>query len=160
MSFHDIPPAVEAILAAAGRVGPHCGPYLTYDPGAEGPAWELHPFKRWLVLGTEEPAAVLQAVACSILARSAWLGKGPSTAVPPALRARHAAITEHLHEHLAPVPSGMARYRVAFPGLAPVYVMARSPDDAVERAIDKCRRINPALLASLDTGNTRAERCV
>ena len=89
MAFRKIPPSVERVLAAARRIDPaHC-PYVTFAPESEGPPWEFHPFKRWLVLRTEQDGRLLEAVTCSMLARTAWLGKGTVTAVPEHLNARY-----------------------------------------------------------------------
>ena len=88
MTFRDNPPSVERVLAAARRVDPaHC-PYVTFAPEREGPPWEFHPFKRWLVLRTEQDGRLLEAVTCSMLARTAWLGKGTVSSVPEHLNSR------------------------------------------------------------------------
>ena len=88
MTFRDNPPAVERVLAAARRIDhAHCL-YVTFAPESEGPPWEFHPFKRWLVLTTEQHGRLLEAVTCSMLARTAWLGKGAVTSVPEHLNAR------------------------------------------------------------------------
>ena len=55
MTFRDNPPAIERVLAAARRLYPTHALYLTFEPGSDGPLWEFHPLKRWLVLRTEEP---------------------------------------------------------------------------------------------------------
>ena len=89
MTFRDNPPAVERVLTAARRIDPaHCL-YLTFAPESQGPPWEFHPFKRWLVLRTEQHGRLLEAVTCSMLARTAWLGKDTVTAVPEHLNARY-----------------------------------------------------------------------
>jgi hypothetical protein len=92
MTFRDNSPAVERVLAAARRIAPaHC-PYVTFAPESGGPPWEFHPFKRWLVLRTEQHGRLLEAVTCSMLARTAWLGKGTVTAVPEHLNARYLSV--------------------------------------------------------------------
>jgi hypothetical protein len=75
------PPAVERVLSAARCVHPAHGLCLTFVPTADGRPCEFHPFKRRLVLRTDAPDAVVEAVACTLLARSAWLGQRPVTAV-------------------------------------------------------------------------------
>ena len=88
MSFREVPPHVESVLTAARRIYPQHSLFVTIAPEQAGPAWELHPYKRWLVLRTEDQRAILEAVACSFLARTAWLGKGALTAVPEHLQMR------------------------------------------------------------------------
>ena len=85
MTFRDNPPAVERVLAAARRIDPAHSLYVTFAPDSEGPPWEFHPFKRWLVLRTALPGHLLEAVTCTMLARTAWLGKGTVTTVPESL---------------------------------------------------------------------------
>ena len=92
MTFRAIPPSVERVLAAAGRIDPAHSLYVTFAPESEGPPWEFHPFKRWLVLRTEQHGRLLEAVTCSMLARTAWLGKGTVTAVPEHLNARYLSV--------------------------------------------------------------------
>jgi hypothetical protein len=89
MSFREVPPHVESVLTAARRIYPQHSLFVTIAPEQAGPAWEVHPYKRWLVLRTEDPQRILEAVACSLLARTAWLGKGAVTAVPERLHGRH-----------------------------------------------------------------------
>jgi hypothetical protein len=96
MTFRTIPPSVERALSAARRVHPTHGLYVTFAPEAEGPPWEFHPFKRWLVLRTDTPDALLEAVACTLLARSAWLGQGAVTAVPDHLQERFRSVRDAL----------------------------------------------------------------
>jgi hypothetical protein len=85
-SFREVPRSVEPVLIAARRIYPQHSLFVTFEPDEEGPAWEFHPFKRWLVLRTDDPDALIEAVACSLLARTAWLGKGTVTSVPQPLR--------------------------------------------------------------------------
>jgi len=92
MTFRDNPPAVERVLAAARRIDPAHSLYVTFAPESEGPPWEFHPFKRWLVLTTEQHGRLLEAVTCSMLARTAWLGKGTVSSVPEHLNARYRAV--------------------------------------------------------------------
>jgi hypothetical protein len=80
-------PAIENVLAAARRLHPDYGLFVTVE-SVGGPAWEFHPYKRWLVLRTEDQERILEAVACSLLARTASLGKGTVTAVPGHLESR------------------------------------------------------------------------
>ena len=82
MTFRAIPPAVERVLAAARRVHPTHALYVSIALDTDGPPWTFHPYKRWLVLRTDAPGRLLEAVACSLLARHAWLGKGPSPRCP------------------------------------------------------------------------------
>jgi hypothetical protein len=88
-AFREIPQSVEPVLAAARRLYPQHSLFLTIAPAEHGPTWEFHPYKRWLVLRTDDPEHILEAVACSLLARTAWLGKGAVTAVPEPLRLRY-----------------------------------------------------------------------
>lgn len=88
-AYGDIPEPIEEVLAAARHVYPQHSLFVTIAPEQTGPTWELHPYKRWLVLRTEDPQRILEAVACSLLARTAWLGKGAVTAVPERLHGRH-----------------------------------------------------------------------
>ena len=81
-------PAIENVLAAARRLHPDYGLFVTVDSDG-GPAWEFHPYKRWLVLRTEDQKFILEAVACSLLARTASLGKGTVTAIPEHLQVRY-----------------------------------------------------------------------
>jgi hypothetical protein len=104
MTFRDNPPAVERVLAAARRLYPTHALYLTFSPGSDGPAWEFHPLKRWLVLRTEEPELILEAVSCSLLARHAWLGEGPSTLVPAHLHQRYLSALGALRAALKSAP--------------------------------------------------------
>jgi hypothetical protein len=85
----DNPPAVERVLSAARRIHPAHGLDVTFAPEREGPPWEFHPIKRWLVLRTEQQGRLLEAVTCTMLARSAWLGQGPVAVVPDSLRPRY-----------------------------------------------------------------------
>ena len=85
MTFRDNPPAVERVLTAARRIDPAHGLYVTFAPETEGLPWEFHPFKRWLVLRTKQHGHLLEAVACTMLARTAWLGNDAVTAVPESL---------------------------------------------------------------------------
>jgi hypothetical protein len=89
MTFRAIPPAVERVLAAARRVHPTHALYVSIALDTDGPPWTFHPYKRWLVLRTDAPGRLLEAVACSLLARHAWLGKGAVTTVPEHLSARY-----------------------------------------------------------------------
>jgi hypothetical protein len=89
MSFRDLPSRVERALAAARRLHPAHGLYVTFAPDSEGPAWEYHPVRRHLVLRTREPGQVLDGVACSLLARHHYLGRHTPTAIPAQLRPRH-----------------------------------------------------------------------
>jgi len=81
-------PAIENVLAAARYLHPDHGLFVTVEPEDDGPAWEFHPYKRWLVVRTEDQERVLEAVACSLLARTAWLGQGTVTVVPGHLESR------------------------------------------------------------------------
>jgi hypothetical protein len=105
MTFRDNPPAVERVLAAARRLYPTHALYLTFAPRGDGPAWEFHPMKRWLVLRTAEPERILEAVACSLLARHAWLGKGPATSVPAHLHQRFLSALGALRAALDATPA-------------------------------------------------------
>ena len=96
MTFRDNPPAVERVLAAARRIDPAHSLYVTFAPAAEEPPWEFHPFKRWLALRTDTPDAVVEAVACTLLARSGWLGQGAVTAVPNHLQDRFRSVRNAL----------------------------------------------------------------
>jgi len=60
-----------------------------YSPTIRKRQWEFHPYKRWLVLRTDDREHILEAVACSLLARTAWLGKGAVIAVPEHLHLRY-----------------------------------------------------------------------
>jgi len=82
MTFRAIPPSVERVLAAACRIRPAHGLYVTVAPSADGPAWAFNPFRRWLLLRTDDVDQLINAVACTLLARSAWLAKGMVDAVP------------------------------------------------------------------------------
>ena len=88
-AYGDIPETIEEVLAAARRVHPDHGLFVTFAPMADGPTWEFHPFKRWLVLRTEDRSRVMEAVTCTLLARTAWLGKGAVTSVPQHLLVRY-----------------------------------------------------------------------
>jgi hypothetical protein len=98
MSFREIPPFVQRVLDAARRTDPRHGLFITYDPDASGPAWEYRPYKRWLILRSDEPAVAVDGVACSLLAKSAWLGRGPTTSIPEALQDRYNLIRQRLEE--------------------------------------------------------------
>jgi len=89
MTFRNNPPSIERVLAAARRLHSSHALYITFAPDSDGPPWEFHPIKRWLVLRTEEPGRILEAVTCSLLARHAWLGKGTATSVPAHLHRRY-----------------------------------------------------------------------
>lgn len=166
MSFRDLPSGVRAVLTASRQLDPHHVLFLTYDPGKEGPPWELHAFKRWLVLRSDRFGDALEGVACALAARSAWLGKGPATSVPSRLSGRHEEIRKRLLEHLGSatpadaqasdlVRPRMARYRVVFRGLDPVYVKAAGAQDALERARAKVRTWRPDL--ALDPTDAKVE---
>ena len=106
MTFRDNPPAVERVLAAARRLSPGHALYVTFEPGSDGPPWEFHAFKRWLVLRTEEPGRLLEAVTCSLLARHAWLGQGTTTTVPVHLNRRYLSALGALLAALNAAPAG------------------------------------------------------
>jgi hypothetical protein len=103
-SFREVPRAVEPVLIAARRIYPQHSLFVTFEPDEEGPAWEFHPFKRWLVLRTDDPDALIEAVACSLLARTAWLGKGAVTTVPEHLNAHYRSALGALLAALAEAP--------------------------------------------------------
>jgi hypothetical protein len=88
MSSRALPPSIEHVLAAARRIHPAHGLFVTIETGSAGPQWEFHPFKRWLILRTRDQGPALEAVACSLLARTAWLGNGAVTSVPERLHER------------------------------------------------------------------------
>jgi len=73
---------------------------VTFEPEATGSAWELHPFKRWLVLRTDDFASIREGVACSLLAQTAWLGTGDVTGVPEHLLPRFQRVVALLAEAL------------------------------------------------------------
>ena len=98
MSSRELPQSVEQVLAAARRIHPAHGLFVTFSPEASGSAWELHPFKRWLVLRTDDFASIREGVACSLLAQTAWLGTGDVTAVPEALLTRLQRLVEMLSD--------------------------------------------------------------
>ena len=100
MSFRKVPPSVAQTLSAARRVDPGHGLFVTYRPGEAGAAWELHPFKRWLILRTGDQTCISEAIACSLLARTAWLGAGAVTAVPEHLTPRFGRVFDALVEAL------------------------------------------------------------
>jgi hypothetical protein len=111
MSSRALPPALGQVLAAARRIHPAHGLFVTVETGSAGRQWEFHPFKRWLVLRSLEEAPVLEAVACALLARGAWLGSGPVTAVPAGLQTRFAPVRAALRAAVAAgnQPSGGQR---------------------------------------------------
>ena len=88
MVLREYPPSVERVLAAARRIHPAHGLYVTVAPSGDGPAWAFNPFRRWLLLRTDDVDQLVDAVACTLLARSAWLGKGMVEVVPAPLRER------------------------------------------------------------------------
>jgi hypothetical protein len=96
MTFRDLPYSVERALAAARRLHPAHGLFVTAAPGAEGPAWEYHPVRRYLILRTAEPGRVLEGVACSLLARNHYLGRHTVTAVPEHLQLRYSQLLDAL----------------------------------------------------------------
>ena len=102
MTFRAIPPSVERVLSAARRVHPTHALYVSIALDTDAPPWEFHPFKRWLVLRTDAPDALIEAVACTLLARSAWLGKGAVTTVPEHLSARYLSTLGALLAALGP----------------------------------------------------------
>ena len=100
MFLRENPPSVERVLAAARRIHPAHALYVKVEPSADGPAWAFNPFRRWLLLRTDDADQVVDAVACTLLARSAWLGKGMVEAVPARLQDRFAKIRAVLYEAL------------------------------------------------------------
>ncbi len=64
---------------------------VTVQPRDPGPAWTLHPHRRLLTVRGENPESLLQGLVLALLARSAWLGKGPCSDVPEHLEARYFA---------------------------------------------------------------------
>jgi hypothetical protein len=89
MFLRDLPPAVERVMAAARRIHPDHGLFVTVAFGEDGPPWEFFPFRRWVVLRSEEPGRILEVVTCSLVARDAWLGKGAVTQIPAHLNDRY-----------------------------------------------------------------------
>ena len=96
MSFREIPPSISHVLAAARRIDPLHGVFVSIAPKGEGPAWELHPFRRWLILRDLDRETLIAAVACSLLLRGAYLGAAAITAIPEHLRVRHQQAREAL----------------------------------------------------------------
>jgi len=89
MSFREIPQSLSHILAAARRIDPLHGVFVSIAPEGEGPAWELHSFRRLLILRNLDRDTLIAAVACSLLLRGAYLGAAAITAIPEHLRVRH-----------------------------------------------------------------------
>ena len=89
MSFREIPPSISHVLAAARRIDPLHGVFVSIAPKGEGPAWELHAFRRWLILRDLDRETLIAAVACSLPSRGAYLGAAAITAIPEHLRVRH-----------------------------------------------------------------------
>jgi hypothetical protein len=89
MLLRELPASVERVMAAARRIHPDHGSIVTAAFGEDGPPWEFFAFRRWLVLRTEEPERILVAVAGSVLARDAWLGKGALTQILAHLNDRY-----------------------------------------------------------------------
>jgi hypothetical protein len=81
--------------------------FLSFEPDTDGPAWEYRPFRRWLILRTDTPDDVLAGMGAALLACSADLGRGPCTAIPPALLDRHRALVSELRRHVGEVLPGM-----------------------------------------------------
>ena len=100
MSFREVPASVTQALSAARRIDPGHVLFVTYRPGDAGAAWELHPFKRWLVLRTDDQTCISEGIACALLARAAWLGTGAVTAVPEHLVPRFRRVSDALAEAL------------------------------------------------------------
>jgi hypothetical protein len=111
MTFRDLPSHVERALAAARRLHPAHGLFVTVTPESSGPGWEYHPVRRHLILRTAAPGQVLEGVACSLLARNHCLGRKAVTAVPEHLRPRHVQALRALRAALrgrAATPGGAA----------------------------------------------------
>jgi hypothetical protein len=106
--FREPPPAVTQVLAAARRIDPALGLFVTCAPGTGGADWEFHPFRRWLILRDLNEGILVDAVACALLARTADLGKGALTEIPPPLRSRHRQVLDALESAIGNRASGSA----------------------------------------------------
>jgi hypothetical protein len=96
MSFREIPQPISDVLAAARRIDPAHGVFVTVATEAEGPTWKFHPHKRWLILRDLDDESIIRGVACALLARTAHFGTGAVTEIPEHLRVRFQQAREAL----------------------------------------------------------------